>query len=112
MSYYILAHRRKRIEALDLENAFTISIIAREGSPVGILVENDPEEDVDGVSGGAVDIRSSVVSINEQGQVVVDVSSEASFGGDVEIPSSILFDVEIVGDVGDEEQEGEIPTEG
>ena len=92
MSYYILAHRRKRIEDLDLGNVFNIGIIGVSSGPVGLLVEHDPEEDKLGVQ---------VVGVNEQGEVVVSTGVDAIDAGDISIRGEQITDQDITGNSDD-----------
>ena len=101
MSYYILAHRKKRIEALDLGGVFDIEILGIEAGATTLLAEEDSVDDVSGDSGDEEIIGVEVIVLNEAGELEVETILGATSGGDTEI----------IGDQGDEEIEGELDEE-
>lgn len=114
MSYYILAHRRKRVAALDLGNAFTIGIIARGGAPVGLLVERDPEDDTGGESDTTKTVIGvDVVAIVQAGRVITRRDVAGGGTGDIPIKGETPPDIEVPGKGdGDSDVDAELPPDG
>lgn len=111
MSYYILAHRKKRIAALDLGNVFTIEILGVEAGAATILAEEDFVDDVSGDSGDEEIIGVEVISLVQSGEFGVETILSASRGGDISVSGSEGGDIDITGGTGDEEAEGTLPPE-